>query len=350
MKINSIHNSSLKKELQEKIDCKTKPLGSLGTLEKIALQIGLIQNTTSPTLKKPSIVVFAGDHGIVKSSNVSPYPQEVTEQMVLNFLNGGAGINVFCKQNNIDLHIVDAGVNADFSPSNTLLNCKIAKGTNDYSVEKAMSTENCKKAIEKGKEIVENLHKNGTNCIGFGEMGIGNTSSASLLMAYFTQTDIIKCVGKGTGLDDNGVSEKTQILSEVYKFHQKNIQNPTDALACFGGYEIAMIVGAFLKASALRMTILVDGFIVTSALLVASAIHKNVLDYCIFCHTSGEKGHEKMLQFLNAKPLLNLGLRLGEGTGSALAFPFVQSAVNFLEEMATFKSANVSPQTPKGGF
>lgn len=340
--ITTIQNQTLQKKLQEKIDGKTKPLGALGKLEKIALQIGLIQQTTSPTLRKPTIVVFAGDHGIVNSKKVSPYPQEVTQQMVLNFLNGGAGINVFCKQNNINLQIVDSGVNADFSTSDALLDYKIAKGTNDYSVGKAMSIENCEKAIEKGKEIVESLYKSGTNCIGFGEMGIGNTSSASLLMSYFTQIDIVKCVGKGTGLDNNGVSEKTKILSEVYKFHKENIQNPIDALATFGGYEIAMMVGAFLKSAELKMTILVDGFIVTSALLIAHEIDKNVLDYCIFSHTSGEQGHEKMLSFLNVKPLLNLGLRLGEGTGSALAFPVVQASVNFLNEMASFTSANVS--------
>lgn len=340
--ISSIKNTELTNALQEKINFKTKPLGSLGVLEKIALQVGLIQQTTSPNLHKPSIVVFAGDHGIVNTKKVSPYPQEVTQQMVLNFLNGGAAINVFCKQHNINLKIVDAGVNADFLTSEALLNCKIAKGTNDYSEEKAMSLSNCEKAISKGKEIVQNLHKNGTNCIGFGEMGIGNTSSAALLMSYFTKTDITKCVGKGTGLDNNGVSEKAKILAEVYNLHQKNIKTPLEALATFGGYEIAMMVGAFLKAAELKMTIIVDGFIVTSALLVAHAIDKNILEYCIFSHTSGEQGHQKMLDFLNATPLLNLGLRLGEGTGSAMAFPIVQSAVNFLNEMASFKSANIS--------
>lgn len=340
--IKPIKNNKLKNKLQEKINSKTKPLGSLGYLEEIAMQIGLIQQTSSPTIKKPNIVVFAADHGIVKSKNVSQYPQEVTTQMVLNFLNGGAAINVFCKQNNIGLQIIDAGVNTDFPELKELINYKIAKGTTSYYQKKAMSLEQCKKAIDKGKKIVEKLHKNGTNCIGFGEMGIGNTSSASLLMSYFTKTDIKNCVGKGTGLTKKGILEKTAILSEVFKFHKPNINNPTDALATFGGYEIAMITGAFLKAAELRMTILVDGFIVSAALLVASAINKNVLDYCIFSHTSNEKGHKIMLQFLKAKPLLNLNLRLGEGTGSALAFPLVQSAVNFLNQMATFKSANVS--------
>lgn len=335
-------STTLKEALKDKIDFKTKPIGSLGTLETIALQIGQIQNTLTPILKKPSIVVFAGDHGIVKSKSVSPYPQEVTQQMVLNFLNNGAAINVFCNQNNIDLTIVDAGVNADFDSNPNLINAKISKGTKDYSIEKAMTTEECLSALTKGKQIVQQLYKNGTNTIGFGEMGIGNTSSAALLMSYFTNTPIEKCVGKGTGLNDDGVTKKAEILKKVTNLHNKNIKTPLDALACYGGFEIVMMCGAMLEAASLKMTILIDGFIVTAALLAAQAINKNIVDYCLFCHTSGEQGHEQMLSFLNAKPLLNIGLRLGEGTGSAIAFPIVQAAVNFLNEMATFKSANVS--------
>ncbi|WP_233900256.1 nicotinate-nucleotide--dimethylbenzimidazole phosphoribosyltransferase [Tenacibaculum piscium] len=335
-------SDTLKTALQDKINFKTKPIGSLGVLEEIALQIGQIQNSLSPTLSKPSIVVFAGDHGIVKSNPVSPYPQEVTQQMVLNFLNNGAAINVFCNQNDINLKIVDAGVNANFEPNINLISAKIAKGTKDYSIEKAMTTAECLSALDKGKKLVTALHKQGTNTIGFGEMGIGNTSAASLLMSYFTNTSIESCVGKGTGLDATGVLKKADILKNVFNLHQKNIKNPIDALATFGGFEIVMICGAMLEAASLKMTILVDGFIVTSALLAAQAINKNILEYCIFCHTSGEQGHEKMLQFLNAKPLLNIGLRLGEGTGSAIAFPIVKAAVSFLNEMATFKSANVS--------
>ncbi|WP_422091146.1 nicotinate-nucleotide--dimethylbenzimidazole phosphoribosyltransferase [Tenacibaculum ovolyticum] len=335
-------STTLKEALKNKIDFKTKPLGALGVLETIALQIGQIQNTLSPTLSKPSIVVFAGDHGIVKSKPVSPYPQEVTQQMVLNFLNNGAAINVFCNQNNIDLTIVDAGVNANFEENENLIHAKIAKGTKDYSITQAMTTNDCLLALNKGKQIVTKLFKEGTNTIGFGEMGIGNTSSAALLMSYFTNTPIEDCVGKGTGLNDDGVIKKGQILRNVLDLHEKNIQNPIDALAAFGGFEIVMMCGAMLEAASLKMTILIDGFIVTAALLAAQAINKNIVDYCLFCHTSGEQGHEQMLSFLNAKPLLNIGLRLGEGTGSAIAFPIVKAAVSFLNEMATFKSANVS--------
>ncbi|PQJ73040.1 MULTISPECIES: nicotinate-nucleotide--dimethylbenzimidazole phosphoribosyltransferase [Polaribacter] len=328
--------------LQRKIDFKTKPIGSLGMLENIAIKIGRIQNTLTPKITAPSIVVFAGDHGITKSKKVSPYPQEVTQQMVFNFLNGGAAINVFCKQNKINLKIVDAGVNANFDENKELISAKIAKGTKDFSLEKAMTTLQCKAALEKGKEIVNNLFQNKCNTIGFGEMGIGNTSSAALLMSYFTKIGIENCVGKGTGLDNEGLQQKKNVLTEVYQKHIKNIDSPTEALATFGGFEIVMMAGAILEAAALKMTILIDGFIVTSALLAANAIDKNVLDYCIFTHSSGEQGHQKILDFLKVKPILNLGLRLGEGTGAAVALPIIQSATLFLNEMATFESANVS--------
>ena len=335
-------STELDTQLQEKIDFKTKPIGSLGTLETIAKQIGQIQNTLSPTLNQPTIVVFAGDHGVVKSKPVSPYPQEVTQQMVLNFLQGGAAINVFCNQNNIDLHIVDAGVNGDFPENEKLINAKIGLGTSDYSEGPAMNSLQLEEALAKGKEIVKDLYQKGTNIIGFGEMGIGNTSSASLLMSYFTGIPIEECVGKGTGLDDNGVHKKAEVLRNVFDLHSSNIKTPKDAIQFFGGFEIVMMVGAMLEAAALKMTIIVDGFIVTSALLSAYYLDKNILDYCIFAHTSGEQGHQKMLEHLKVTPLLHLGMRLGEGSGAAVAFPIIKSSVEFLNKMATFKSANVS--------
>lgn len=335
-------NKKLKKALQETIDFKTKPIGALGVLEKIALQIGLIQNTLTPVLSKPTIMVFAGDHGIAKTNKVSPYPQEVTQQMVLNFLNGGAAINVFCKQNDINLKIIDAGVNAEFDSSNTLINAKIAKGTNDYSLGKAMTEKQCLAALQKGKELIRKLYSEGSNIVGFGEMGIGNTSAAALLMSYFTNTPISECVGRGTGLNDNGLITKVETLQEVYNLHITNIKTPLDALTAFGGFEIVMLCGAILEAATLKMTLLIDGFIVTAALLAAHAFAPDTLEYCIFSHTSGEQGHKKMLSFLNREPLLNLGLRLGEGTGCAVAYPIVEASVNFLNNMATFKSANVS--------
>ena len=333
-------NNNLKEQLQHKIDFKTKPIGALGQLEKVALQIGAIQNTLSPTLNNPHIVVFAGDHGIT-AEGVSPYPQEVTYQMVFNFLQGGAAINVFSKQNHINLKVVDAGVNFNFEPNANLIHAKIAHGTKNFLQETAMTPEQCDQAIAKGASIVEEIHQQGCNIIGFGEMGIGNTSSAAMLMSILTNTPIADCVGAGTGLDNEGINKKKNVLEEAINKHTIT-GSALDTLATFGGFEIAMMVGAFLKAAELKMTLMVDGFIVTSALLVASKLNPTILDYCIFTHQSNEKGHRKMLEHLKAEPLINLGMRLGEGTGGAVAYPIIESAISFLNEMASFESAGVS--------
>ena len=246
---------TFKETLQHKINTKTKPLGTLGILEKIAFKIGSIQQSTSPILSKPAILVFAGDHGIVNSEPVSSFSQKVTTQMVFNFLQGGAAINVFCKQHNILLKIIDAGVNHDFDHIPNLIHAKINKGTADFSIEPAMSIENCKKAINKEKEMVTKQFSVGTNIIGFGEMGIGNSSSASVLMSAFTGIDIKDCVGKGTGLNNYAIRVKTAVLRKSQNKH-RNSTDPIDILATFGGYEITMITGAILQAKALNMTIL----------------------------------------------------------------------------------------------
>jgi len=332
--------TSLKEQLKHKIDFKTKPLGSLGMLEEIAVQIGLIQNTLSPVLNKPTHIVFAGDHGL-SSEGVSSYPKEVTYQMVLNFLNGGAAINVFCHQNNIQLKVVDAGVDADFDKSANLIHAKIGKGTKNILHKPAMSRDECQLAMKKGSTIVQHEFDNGCNIISFGEMGIGNTSSASLLMSKFCNIPIEQCTGRGTGHDDAGLKRKIEILTKVINKHLIN-HDPLEILSTFGGFEIAMMTGAMLKAFELKMIILVDGFITTSALITAYNINKSILANCIFCMQSDENGHKLMLEYLKAKPLLNIGLRLGEGTGAAIAFPLVQSAVKFLNEMASFESAGVS--------
>lgn len=327
-------------KLQHKINTKTKPLGSLGKLEEIALQIGQIQNTLTPELKNPTILVFAADHGLA-DAGVSPFPKEVTQQMVMNFLNDGAAINVFCKQNDITLKVVDAGVDADFNNNPNLIHAKVANGTKNILENPAMTIDECKKAIESGKEIVKNQYQNGCNIIGFGEMGIGNTSSASLLMSKITAVPIEDCVGKGTGHDTEGLKRKKEILKQAFEKHQLD-SDPIKTLSTFGGFEIAMMTGAFLKAAELNMTIMVDGFIVTSALLVAYKINSDILKNCIFTHTSNEQGHILMLEYLNAKPILNMEMRLGEGTGAAIAYPIIKSAVNFLNEMASFKDAGVT--------
>jgi nicotinate-nucleotide--dimethylbenzimidazole phosphoribosyltransferase len=325
--------------LQAKIDQKTKPLGALGQLERLALQIGLIQNTLTPQLQKPSLLIFAGDHGIAESG-VSAYPQSVTAQMVANFLAGGAAINVFAKQHALDLWIVDAGVNADLLPHPRLLNSKIAKGTANFLQQPAMSKQACEKAIEVGAQLVRERQAQGCNCIGFGEMGIGNTSSAAMIMHCLTELPLADCVGRGTGLNDEQLHHKTAVLQQARNQHPID-NNPLTVLATFGGFEIAMMVGAMLQAAALRMVIMIDGFITTAALLVAIHINPRVRAYCIFSHASNERGHQKLLAQFNAKPLLQLDLRLGEGSGVALAYPLLQSAVLFLNDMATFDEAGV---------
>lgn len=332
--------NNISEQLQYKINNKTKPLGSLGKLEEIALQIGKIQDSLTPELNEPAILVFAADHGIA-DAGVSPFPKEVTQQMVLNFLQGGAAINVFCKQNKINLKVIDAGVDADFQNHPSLIQAKIARGTKNILESAAMTIDECKKAIETGGNIVTEQYNNECNIIGFGEMGIGNTSSASLIMSKITGIQIDECVGKGTGHNSDGLRRKKDILKSALEKHPIN-NDPLSILSTFGGFEIAMITGAFLKAAELNMTILVDGFIVTSALLIAHKMNPEVLKNCIFTHTSNEQGHVKMLNYLGADPLLNLQMRLGEGTGAAVAFPIIQSAVNFLNQMASFEDAGVS--------
>ncbi|SDG74080.1 nicotinate-nucleotide--dimethylbenzimidazole phosphoribosyltransferase [Propionivibrio dicarboxylicus] len=326
--------------LQHKIDRKTKPLGALGQLEAMALQIGLIQQTATPRLAHPQILVFAGDHGAAKAG-VSAYPQEVTWQMVENFLAGGAGINVFARQNGIGLTIVDAGVAHDFGVRDGLVDAKIAASTRNYIEEPAMTDAECDAALERGAALVRKLAAEGCNVIGFGEMGIGNTASASLITHCLTGVPLTECIGRGTGLDDAGLQRKRALLDQALA-RTGRITEPLAALTEFGGYEIAMMAGAMLAAAQAGMVLLIDGFIVSSAALVAAKLAPHFTDYCIFCHHSAEPGHRAQLAAMQVAPLINLGLRLGEGTGAALAYPLVLAAVNFLNEMASFESAGVS--------
>jgi nicotinate-nucleotide--dimethylbenzimidazole phosphoribosyltransferase len=327
--------------LQEKIDQKTKPPGALGKLEQIALQAGLIQQTLDPAIIKPTIAVFAGDHGIAAEGLVNPYPQAVTAQMVYNFLQGGAAINALCRQLQIELVIVDAGVNHSF-PAHPMLNDrKIACGTHNYLHEPAMSMEQCEKAMEAGAEIVQYIQQQGCNTIGLGEMGIGNTASASLLMSCFTGIPIAACTGAGTGSTPQQIARKTVILQEALNRHGIP-DDPVRTLATYGGFEIAMLCGAMLQAAALNMIVVIDGFIVTAALLAAQRLAPAITDYCIFSHNSHEKGHRSMLEYLQVNSLLQLDMRLGEGTGAALAMPIIQCAAAFMEQMASFDDAQVS--------
>lgn len=334
------NTTNFNQRLHQKIDSKTKPVGSLGTLETLAFQLGAIFETLEPKIIKPNIVVFAADHGIA-NHGVSAYPQDVTRQMVGNFLEGGAAINVFCNQNNIELSIVDSGVNYDFPTNTKLINAKIAKGTQSFLHAPAMSKTELQLCFEKGKSIVAAIAKNGCNCIGFGEMGIGNTSTASVLMSLLTDFSIEECVGKGTGIEDEKLIQKQELLKKAIE----NYSGPTELipqLAYFGGFEIIQMASGMLTAFDNKMIILVDGFICSVAFLVALKINPDIHKNAVFCHCSAEKAHEKLLDYLQAKPILNLDLRLGEGTGCAIAFPVLKSAEAFLNEMASFESAGVS--------
>ncbi|WP_319226466.1 nicotinate-nucleotide--dimethylbenzimidazole phosphoribosyltransferase [Draconibacterium orientale] len=330
---------TIKDQLQHKIDNKTKPLGSLGRLEELALQIGMVQNTLSPKIEKPAHLVFAADHGLV-DEGISPYPKDVTWQMVMNFCAGGASINVFCRQNEMNLKVFDVGVDYDFPAELPVINAKVANGSRNMRKEPAMTAAECRAAMEVGTKAVREEAAKGCNTIGCGEMGIGNTSPSSLLMHKFTGFSLEDCTGRGSGLNDEQVDRKTRILKEIATKY--NPGTPEEVLATFGGLEIAAMTGAYLEAKRQNMLILVDGFIATAAVLTAIQLDPAVKDNCVFCHGSDEKGHELMLQHLGEKPLLQLGMRLGEGSGAAVAMPLVKSAVNFLNEMSSMDDAGVS--------
>ncbi len=331
--------TALEDSLRNKIDRKTKPPGSLGRLEDIAFKIGMIQQTLTPELRYPTVLIFAGDHGLTEEG-VSPYPREVTGQMVMNFLEGGAAINVFCRHNGLKIRVVDAGVDYDFPEELDLVHAKVEHGTRNVLKEPAMSTETCIRALDKGREVLGDVERGGCNVVGFGEMGIGNTSSAALLMHKFTGFPMEKCVGRGTGLDDAGVRHKTDILKQAADKY--SVSDPLEIMAVFGGLEIAMMTGAMLEAKARKLTLLVDGFISTAALAAAHHMDGSIMDNTIFCHASDESGHRLMLKHLHVKPVMDMGMRLGEGTGVAVAFPVIRAAVGFLNEMASFDEAGVA--------
>jgi nicotinate-nucleotide--dimethylbenzimidazole phosphoribosyltransferase len=337
--IADIAQPELAARLQHLLDNKTKPLGSLGRIETLAQRIGLILGTESPVLESPQLVIFAADHGLA-ARGVSAFPSDVTWQMVENFLAGGAAVSVLARQHGIGLTVVDCGVRHEFAPRPGLVVCKQGPGTGDALDGPAMSADQCAQAMESGADLVRQLPG---NALLLGEMGIGNTSSASMLLARLAGLAVADCTGAGTGLDAEAVQRKIAVLRQVLDRHA-DAKQPLDALAAFGGFEIATMVGAVLAAAADRRVILVDGFIASAAVLVASHLQPHVLQRCVFAHRSGERGHALMLAHLRADPLLELGLRLGEGSGAALAWPLLVSACALLREMASFESAGVSRQ------
>ena len=342
-----IADPQLTQALQHKLDHKTKPLGSLGRLEQLALRLGQIQGTASPDLQQPQMVVFAGDHGLA-ARGVSAFPSDVTWQMVENFLAGGAAVSVLARQHGLALTVVDCGVARDIAPRAAgpgqpqLLVRKVAAGTQDASIGPAMTPAQCAQALHNGMDVVRGLPG---NALLLGEMGIGNSSVASLLLARLCGVSLEDCTGAGTGLDAGGVARKRAVLAQALAANEGAV-NPLDALAALGGFEVATLVGAVLQASSERRVIVVDGFITSAAVLVAARLQPHVLQRCVFAHGSAEPGHAHMLAQLQAEPLLDLGLRLGEGSGAALAWPLLQSACAVLAEMASFESAGVDNRAP----
>ena len=335
--IEATANAALAAKLQHKIDHKTKPLGALGQLENLALQLGLIQRCETLAFDAPQMLVFAADHGVA-SQGVSAFPQAVTVQMVANMLAGGAAINVLARQHGFALHVVDAGVASDLPTHPQLIQRKIAHGTHNLATGPAMTAHQLNTALQAGADVLAGLPG---NVVAFGEMGIANTSPAALLLHRLAGVPVLDATGRGTGLTNPQLAHKQAVLSQAAALHA-TAQEPLAALAALGGFEIAMMTGAMLQAASTRRVVLVDGFIAGSAALVACAVAPAAKDYMVFCHRSAEHGHHLLLAHLGARPLLDLDMRLGEGTGALLAWPMVQSAALLMNEMASFESAGVS--------
>ena len=333
-------DKSAQNAITNNINQKTKPTGALGQLEDLALQIALVQKTEKLAINKPLMLVFAGDHGIAEEG-VSIAPSAVTQQMVLNFLAGGAAINCFCRSNDLPLKVVDAGIQFEITPApEGLINQRIAAGTRNFSQGPAMTLAQAEQAINLGAQLATREIGNGSNLLAFGEMGIANSSSAAAILAALSNAPAASCVGLGTGINPEQLEKKRLLVERgIARIADKN---PLNIIAEVGGFEIAQICGAMLATAQAGKLILVDGFIVTAAALLAVQFNPHARDYMIFAHKSEESGHQLMLQLLDAKPLLDLGLRLGEGTGAALALPLIKAAVSFYNDMATFASAGVT--------
>jgi nicotinate-nucleotide--dimethylbenzimidazole phosphoribosyltransferase len=318
-----IANPELETRIRARLDSLTKPPGSLGRLEDLVVQLGLIQQTDAPQVTRKSMIVFCADHGVVEEG-VSPYPSEVTRQMVANYRSGGAAINVLCRQGGIEPVIVDMGV---------------GNPTGNFAREPAMNRAQAEQALDTGFAYAAQAE-----ILGAGEMGIGNTTSAAALFSAFSGLDPIETTGRGTGLDEAGVTRKVEVIRRALALHKTT--DPIGMLAALGGFEIAALAGLILGAASRRHLVMLDGFVTGAAAVVARAIAPASLDCAVFSHCSAEKGHRKMLDFLHARPLLNLEMRLGEGTGAALGIGLLESALNLYRGMATFQSAGVSTSTP----
>ncbi len=338
-------DKTLHPAIQSKIDNLNKPLGSLGRLESLALQICLIQSTLSPRLTHPCHILFGADHGIEREG-VSFSPREVTWQQMINYGKGGGGVNMFCRQHGFKLRVVDVGVDYEFCPQQHahIVPRKISHGTRNFLHKAAMTEEQYKQALQVGAEQVDECFAEGCNIISFGEMGIGNTSPSSIFMHKFLDIDLKLCVGAGSGLNSDGIRHKYEVLkSAVERFDKENNESTAEEIIRqFGGFELVAAIGGMLRAAEHKMIILVDGFIMTASILAASRLDVNILDYAVFGHCGDEGGHKMMLDAMHADPLLHLGLRLGEGTGALCAYPLLQSAVNMINEMDNFAHADIT--------
>ena len=322
------------------INQKTKPLGALGDLENIATQIALIQNSQKISIN-PAMIIFAADHGIA-DEGVSIAGSIVTQQMVLNFLNGGAAINCFCRTQSLPLFVVDAGIKYEINPQpTTLINQRVAAGTKNFSGEPSMSIGEAEQCLELGASLAEKFINQGFNTFAFGEMGIGNSSSAAALLAFITKAPVNECTGRGTGISDEQFKKKIQLITYALSRLTNKSYSPLELLSELGGFEIGQMCGAMLATAQAKKIILVDGFIASAAALLATEFNPHACDYMIFAHQSHEKGHQLLLERLNVRPLLNLGLRLGEGTGAALAIPLLKAAESFYNDMASFSNAGI---------
>ncbi len=337
--------NEFKTKTQERLDALTKPLGSLGMLEEIAKDVLAITENEEYQMKKKVIFVLAGDHGVVKES-VTGYPQEVTPQMVYNFVRGGAAINVLARHVDAKVVVVDMGVAADLNEaSGKIINKKINYGTKNFAEDHAMSKDEAIRSIEAGIEVFEQEAKNGIDIVGCGDMGIGNTTTSSAIVAALTGAPVEQVTGRGTGIDDEMLAHKIDVIKKALAKHNPDITDPIDVLSKVGGFEIGGIAGVVLAAAAHKIPILLDGFISSAGALIAYKLQPNIKDYFIASHLSVECGHQIILETFNKRPLLNLDLRLGEGTGTALAMPLVEASIKILNEMATFADAGVSERT-----
>ena len=322
------------------IDTLTKPPGSLGQLEALAIQLSEISGEHKPAITPPAVVVFAADHGVA-AEGVSAFPQEVTAQMVANFVQGGAAINVFARQIGAQVEIVDVGVASSLTQQG-VTQAKVREGTANMLLDDAMTQAQANAALQVGSEAVERAVQGGAKCIIVGEMGIANTTASSAMLAVLTEKPVSQLVGAGTGISSDQQAHKVAVIERALKARQANPQDPMDILSKLGGLEIAAMTGAYLAAAANRLPAIVDGFIATVAALTACRLCPAVRGYLIFGHRSVEPGHATALEALDAEPLLSLEMRLGEGSGAALAFPLLQSAAAMLSEMATFADAGVN--------